>query len=162
VYTIGKAHIATQQILVILAMLAIVISYDVFLRKTIWGRSIRAIAHNPDTSTLLGVPTKKIIKFAFILGMLVVVGIGFFAAPILIIAPAAGLTFTIQGFTAAVIGGVGSPRGAVVGGLTIGILDSVVKSLLGGSLGLFSTFIALALILIVKPNGLFGKRVEGR
>ena len=52
--------------------------------------------------------------------------------------------------------------GAVVGGLTIGILDSVVRSWLGGTWGLFSTFFVLALILILKPNGFFGKRVEGR
>jgi branched-chain amino acid transport system permease protein len=78
------------------------------------------------------------------------------------VAPAAGLFFTIQGFTAAIIGGVGSPKGAVVGGLMIGILDSVVRSWLGGTWGLFSTFFVLALILILKPNGFFGKRVEGR
>ena len=77
-------------------------------------------------------------------------------------APAAGLFFTIQGFTAAIIGGVGSPKGAVAGGLMIGILDSVVRSWLGGTWGLFSTFFVLAVILILKPNGFFGKRVEGR
>ena len=54
------------------------------------------------------------------------------------------------------------PSRPVVGGLMIGILDSVVRSWLGGTWGLFSTFFVLAVILILKPNGFFGKRVEGR
>lgn len=99
---------------------------------------------------------------AFIIGTITVSFVGFLAAPVIIVEPASGLFFTIQGFTAAIVGGVGSPKGALAGGLVIGILDSVVRSTLGGTWGLFSTFIALALILILRPNGFFGKRVEGR
>ncbi len=161
-FAIGEARIAMTQVIVILLMVILIIFYDQFLRRTLWGRSIRAIAHNPDTSTILGIPTGFVIKLAFVLGTITIVGVGFLSAPMLVIGAAAGLHFTIQGFIAAIIGGVGSPRGAVVGGLTIGILDSVVRSTLGGTLGLFSTFIALAIILIIKPNGLFGKKVEGR
>jgi len=129
---------------------------------TLIGRSIRAVAHNPDTSTILGIPAKPLIKLSFIAGTVVIAITGFLTVPVLQISPAAGLFFTIQGFTAAIIGGVGSPKGAIAGGLIIGILDSVVRSLLGGTWGLFSTFFVLAAILVLKPNGLFGKRVEGR
>jgi branched-chain amino acid transport system permease protein len=156
------AQIAFQKLLVFGFMIFMVITHDQVLRRTLWGRSIRAIAHNPDTSTILGIPTKPVIKIAFAIGTLTVAIIGFLAAPVIIIEPASGLFFTIQGFTAAIVGGVGSPRGALAGGLVIGILDSVVRSTLGGTWGLFSTFIALALILIIRPNGFFGKRVEGR
>ena len=156
------AKLSIQKLLVILMMIAVFIINDQFLKRTLWGRSIRAIAHNPDTSTILGIPTKPVIKLAFITGTVVIALVGFLASPVIIVAPAAGLFFTIQGFTAAIIGGVGSPKGAVVGGLMIGILDSVVRSWLGGTWGLFSTFFVLAAILILKPNGFFGKRVEGR
>jgi branched-chain amino acid transport system permease protein len=160
--SIFGAKLSFQKLLVILMMIAILIINDQFLKRTLWGRSIRAIAHNPDTSTILGIPTKPVIKLAFITGTVVIALVGFLASPVIIVAPAAGLFFTIQGFTAAIIGGVGSPKGAVAGGLMIGILDSVVRSWLGGTWGLFSTFFVLAAILILKPNGLFGKRVEGR
>jgi branched-chain amino acid transport system permease protein len=156
------AQIAFQKLLVFVLTILIVITHDQFLRRTLWGRSIRAIAHNPDTSTILGIPTKPVIKLAFIVGIITVSFVGFLAAPVIIVEPASGLFFTIQGFIAAIVGGIGSPKGALTGGLVIGILDSVVRSALGGTWGLFSTFIALALILILRPNGFFGKRVEGR
>ena len=160
--SIFGAKLSIQKLIVILMMIAVFVINDKFLKRTLWGRSIRAIAHNPDTSTILGIPTRPVIKLAFITGTIVIAIVGFLATPVIIVAPAAGLFFTIQGFTAAIIGGVGSPKGAVVGGLMIGILDSVVRSWLGGTWGLFSTFFVLALILILKPNGFFGKRVEGR
>ncbi len=160
--SIFGAKLSIQKLIVILMMIVVFIINDQFLKRTLWGRSIRAIAHNPDTSTILGIPTKPVIKLAFITGTIVIALVGFLATPVIIVAPAAGLFFTIQGFTAAIIGGVGSPKGAVVGGLIIGILDSVVRAWLGGTWGLFSTFFVLAVILILKPNGFFGKRVEGR
>jgi branched-chain amino acid transport system permease protein len=160
--SIAGSKLSIQKLIVILFMILIYAANELFLKKTLWGRSIRAIAHNGDTSTILGIPTKPVIKMGFITGTVVIAAVGFLAAPVIIVAPAAGLFYTIQGFTAGIIGGVGSAKGAVVGGLTIGILDSVVRSWLGGTWGLFSTFFVLALILILKPNGFFGKRVEGR
>ena len=159
---IGDGKLSIQKLIVILFMFLVYAANELFLKKTLWGRSIRAIAHNPDTSTILGIATKPVIKMGFITGTVVIAAVGFLAAPVIIVAPAAGLYYTIQGFTAGIIGGVGSAKGAVVGGLTIGILDSVVRSWLGGTWGLFSTFFVLALILVLRPNGFFGKRVEGR
>ena len=159
---IGDGKLSVQKLLVILFMFLVYVVNELFLKKTLWGRSIRAIAHNPDTSTILGIPTKPVIKMGFITGTIVIAAVGFLSAPVIIVAPAAGLYYTIQGFTAGIIGGVGNAKGAVVGGLTIGILDSVVRSWLGGTWGLFSTFFFLAIILILRPNGFFGKRVEGR
>ena len=156
------AKLSIQKLLVIILLIFVYVCYEFLLRKTLIGRSIRAVAHNTDTSTILGIPAKPLIKLSFITGTVVIAITGFLAVPVLQILPASGLFFTIQGFTAAIIGGVGSPKGAIAGGLIIGILDSVVRSLLGGTWGLFSTFFVLAVILILKPNGLFGKRVEGR
>jgi len=156
------AKLSIQKLLVIILLIFVYVCYEFLLRKTLIGRSIRAVAHNTDTSTILGIPAKPLIKLSFITGTVVIAITGFLAVPVLQIMPASGLFFTIQGFTAAIIGGVGSPKGAIAGGLIIGILDSVVRSLLGGTWGLFSTFFVLAVILILKPNGLFGKRVEGR
>lgn len=160
--SIAGATLSVQKFLVIFSVAIIYTVNHLFLQKTLWGRSIRAIAHNPDTSTILGIPTKPVIKFAFVAGTVTIAIGGFLAAPVIIIAPAAGLFYTIQGFTAAIIGGVGSAKGAVAGGMVIGILDSVVRSWLGGTWGLFSTFLVLAAILIFRPTGFFGKKVEGR
>lgn len=149
-----------QELLGVVVALLVVAAYDQFLKHTVYGRAIRAAAHNADTAVVMGIPVQRIIVLSFIIGTIITALAGLLAAPVLFIAPAAGLMFTIKGFIAGVIGGVGSARGALAGGLIVGVLDNVVRSMVGGSAGNFAVFAALALILIVFPAGLFGKPME--
>jgi len=152
--------IGWQQGLTIVVVIAVVVAYAMFLRRTVYGRAIRATAHNADTAVLMGIPVKLIIVLSFVIGTVITAVAGLLAAPVIFIAPASGLIFTIKGFIAAVIGGVGSPNGALVGGMTIGLLDTVVRSYVGGTAGNIAVFLALAAILVLKPAGLFGKPME--
>ncbi|SEF69206.1 amino acid/amide ABC transporter membrane protein 1, HAAT family [Thermomonospora echinospora] len=149
-----------QEALTILVALAVMGGYDLFLHRSAYGRAIRATAHSSDTSVLMGIPVQRIIGLSFVIGAVITAIAGMLAAPVIFVAPAAGLLFTIKGFTAAVIGGVGSPRGALAGGMIVGLLDTVVRSMVGGSVGNFAVFAALAVILVVFPSGLFGKPME--
>ena len=149
-----------QEALAIGVALAVMAGDDLFLRRSAYGRAIRATAHNTDTSVLMGIPVQRIIVLSFVIGAMITAIAGMLAAPVIFVAPAAGLLFTIKGFTAAVIGGVGSPRGALAGGMLVGLLDTVVRSMVGGSVGNFAVFAALAVILVVFPSGLFGKPME--
>ena len=153
-------QIGWQQGLTIAVVIAVVVAYGEFLRRTVYGRAIRATAHNADTAVLMGIPVKLIIVLSFVIGTVITAVAGLLAAPVIFIAPASGLIFTIKGFIAAVIGGVGSPNGALVGGMTIGLLDTVVRSYVGGTAGNIAVFLALAAILVLKPAGLFGKPME--
>lgn len=158
----GKVHvagigIAWQQILTIVVALLVMAGYDLFLHRTAYGRAIRAASHNADTAVLLGIPVKRIVVLSFVIATVITALAGMLAAPVLFIGPATGLAFTVKGFIAAVIGGVGSPRGALVGGLVVGLMDSVVGATLGASAGNFVVFGLLAVILIVFPAGLFGR-----
>ncbi|GII86110.1 branched-chain amino acid ABC transporter permease [Sphaerisporangium siamense] len=159
-FEIAGVSVEWQELLTIVVALAVMAGYDVFLRRSTYGRAIRATAHSSDTSVLMGIPVQRIIVLSFVIAAVITAVAGLLAAPVIFIAPAVGLTFTIKGFTAAVIGGVGSPRGALIGGMIVGLLDTVVRSVVGGTVGNFAVFAALAVILIVFPSGLFGKPME--
>ena len=159
-FQLAGVTVEWQEALAILVALAVMVGYDLFLRRSVYGRAIRATAHDTDTSVLMGIPVQRIIGLSFVIGAVITAIAGMLAAPVIFVAPAAGLLFTIKGFTAAVIGGVGSPRGALAGGMIVGLLDTVVRSMVGGSVGNFAVFAALAVILVVFPSGLFGKPME--
>lgn len=159
-FQVAGVSVEWQEALAILVALVVMAGYDLFLQRSAYGRAIRATAHNADTSVLMGIPVQRIIGLSFVIGAVITAIAGMLAAPVIFVAPAAGLLFTIKGFTAAVIGGVGSPRGALAGGMIVGLLDTVVRSMVGGSVGNFAVFAALAVILVVFPSGLFGKPLE--
>ncbi|WP_030909601.1 branched-chain amino acid ABC transporter permease [Streptosporangium amethystogenes] len=159
-FQVAGITVGWQEALTIVVALAVMAFYDLFLRRSVYGRAIRATAHSTETSVLMGIPVQRIVVLSFVIGTVITAIAGMLAAPVLFVAPATGLLFTIKGFTAAVIGGVGSPRGALAGGMIVGILDTVVRSLVGGTVGNFAVFAALAVILVVFPSGLFGKPME--
>lgn len=149
-----------QELIAIIAAIAVTGAYDVFLRRSVHGQAIRAASHSADTAVLMGIAVQRVVMLSFVIGAVVTALAGFFASPVLFVAPASGLLFTIKGFTAAVIGGVGSARGALLGGFLVGLLDTVVRTVISGTAGNFAVFAALAVILVVFPSGLFGKPME--
>jgi branched-chain amino acid transport system permease protein len=153
-------HIDWQELLTILGAFAVMIAYDRFLRRSLYGQAIRAASHNADTAVLMGIPVQRVVTLSFVIGAVITALAGLFVAPVIFVGPASGLLFTIKGFTAAVIGGVGSPRGALLGGFLVGLLDTVVRSSISGTAGNFAVFAALAVILVAFPSGLFGKPLE--
>lgn len=158
---ISGMSIGWQQLITITAGVGIIFAYDRFLNATTYGRATRAAAYDPDTTALMGIPVQRIIVLSFVIGTVITAAAGLLAAPVIFIAPAAGLMFTIKGFVAAVIGGVGSPRGALAGGLIVGLLDNVVRMAVGGMYGNFVVFAVMALVLVLFPAGLFGRPMIG-
>ena len=158
-FQFGKAIISMQMIISIFVSLLIIITYDQFLQRSIHGRAMRATAHNADTAIILGIPTKRIVVGAFVASSVIGAIAGFLWSPELGVNPASGLNFTISGFIAAIIGGVGSPRGALLGGLIVGLLNTLANNIFGGIAANIAVFIALGLILVVRPAGFFGKPV---
>ena len=143
VYLIGAA-----------AIIALVLWY--ILTKTRMGKIVRAAAHNPTMTSALGLNTSMIYAGVFAFGGLLAGLAGGLAAPVRSMSPGMGFSILIESFIVTVIGGMGSVSGALVGALLIGLIRSF------GSIGfpLFVEgimFIAMALILILKPSGLLGK-----
>jgi branched-chain amino acid transport system permease protein len=128
----------------------------VVLAKTRLGKIVRAAAHNPTMTSVLGINTSLVYAAVFALGGLLAGLAGGLAAPVRSMSPGMGFSILIESFIVTVIGGMGSVSGALLGALLIGMLRSF------GSIGfpLFVEgimFLGMGLILILKPSGLLGK-----
>jgi branched-chain amino acid transport system permease protein len=128
---------------------------------TKFGRAMRALAHDREAASLMGVPVDGIISFTFIIGA-ALAGLGgiLFAFAYPQINVFMGIMPGIKSFIAAVLGGIGIIHGAVVGGLIIGLSEVFVSAFVSSSLRDGFIFIILFLVLLLKPSGLFGKRVD--
>ena len=128
------------------------------LQRTTLGLAMRAAAHNPDASRLLGVRVSWMLALGWGLASAVGALSGIMVAPILLLEPNMMQTIIIYAFAAAVLGGIESPLGAVVGGLIVGVTVNLAGAyLVGGDLQLAVAFLIIVAVLVVKPNGLFGR-----
>lgn len=128
---------------------------------TKYGRAMRALAHDREAASLMGVPVDHIISFTFMVGA-ALAGLGgiLFAFAYPQINVFMGIMPGIKSFIAAVLGGIGLIHGAVLGGLIIGLSEVFVSAFVSSSLRDGFIFIILFLVLLLKPSGLFGKRVD--
>jgi branched-chain amino acid transport system permease protein len=137
--------------------LVLVLIY-LLLQRTTLGLSMRAAAHNPDASRLLGVRVSWMLALGWGLASAVGALSGIMVAPILLLEPNMMQTIIIYAFASAVLGGIESPLGAVVGGLIVGVTVNLAGAyLVGGDLQLAVAFLIIVAVLVVRPNGLFGR-----
>ena len=134
------------------------------LYRTKQGMAIRAVAFDVQTIRLMGINANRVILYVFALGSsLAAVGGVFYAASYPTIDPLMGVLVGLKAFAAAVLGGIGSPTGAVLGGLILGFTEVVLVAVmpeLGGYKDAFA-FLFLILVLLFRPTGIMGERLEG-
>jgi branched-chain amino acid transport system permease protein len=152
------AFMSYQDLGVIAVSAVVLLLVYLLLQRTTIGLSMRAAAHNPDASRLLGVRVSWMLALGWGLASLVGALSGIMVAPVLLLEPNMMQTIIIYAFAAAVLGGIESPLGAVVGGLIVGVTVNLAGAyLVGGDLQLAVAFLIIVIVLIVKPNGLFGR-----
>ena len=157
-FSVGGAEVTNRQLLIFLAAILLMIGLDQFVRRSRLGRGIRATAQDAETAQLMGVNIDRVVALTFLLGG--------------ILAGAAGFLFTmlyesarfnigflpgIKAFTAAVLGGIGNIRGALLGGLTLGLLENYGATVFGGEWKDVFAFAVLVLVLLFRPSGLLGE-----
>ena len=168
---IGGAVISVTQI-TILAVTAVTLALLMYLvNRTNLGRAMRATAENPRVAALMGIKPDVVISATFIIGaMLAAIAGVMWASNYGTVQHAMGFMPGLKAFVAAVMGGIGNLAGAVVGGIALGLIESLgagyLGKLTGGFLGsqyqdIFA-FIVLALVLTLRPSGLLGERVADR
>lgn len=157
---LGGESFEYQSLIVIVGALLIMGGFDQFMKRSIHGRAMRAAAHDPDTASLMGIGVREVVILSFVISGVVTGLAGVLAAPTVFIEPGQGLVYTIKGFTGAVIGGLGSAKGALIGGVIVGVLDTVVRNAVSPGFGTMVVVAALAAILLVFPSGFFGKPIE--
>jgi branched-chain amino acid transport system permease protein len=160
VFTVFGADISDQQLTIFFAAVVLMIVTDQFIRRTRFGRGIRAVAQDPDTATLMGVNKERVIMLTFLLGGILAGA----AALFYVMRVPAGVQYSggfnlgIQAFAAAVLGGIGNIRGAMLGGLLIGLIGDYGQTLLGNSQwSAVIAFVALVAILMFRPTGILGE-----
>lgn len=158
VITIGNTTITNLQILIIVLALVMMFALDRFVNRTRLGRGIRAVAQNPDSAALMGVNKNRVISLVFLIGGLMA-GV---AAVMYILKIGdtrydAGFLLGIEAFTAAVLGGIGNLRGALVGGLVLGVAENYGAGLFGTQWHTVVAFVLLIVILLFRPTGILGE-----
>jgi branched-chain amino acid transport system permease protein len=161
VVTVAGVVITRQQVLVVVVGILMLVALERFVYRSRAGQRIRAVAEDPDTASLMGINTERVIMLTFIVG-----GLMAGAAGVLYGMYYAQAQFNmgwlpgIKAFTAAVLGGIGNVRGAVVGGLMLGLVENLGAACTGIQWQNVIVFGVLVLVLMFKPTGLLGERVR--
>jgi len=153
----GGASINSADIIVLVIALVLMIGLQVVVFRTKTGRAMRAVSFNLQSAKLMGINTDRIIMFTFALGSALAAAAGVLVAiRIPRIDPLMGILVGLKAFVAAVLGGIGNIPGAVLGGLLIGITETMVVGYLSPTYKDAVAFAILILILLFRPSGLLG------
>ncbi len=162
----GNAAISNAQILIFVVSIVLMVLLQWIIFKTKVGTAMRAVSFNLNSAKLMGINTNAIITFTFALGSALAAAGGVLTAQYSpTIDPLMGITTGLKAFVAAVLGGIGNIPGAVLGGLLIGVAETMVVGY-GGSIGIASTyrdavaFAILILVLLLRPSGILGTSVQ--
>jgi branched-chain amino acid transport system permease protein len=148
---------AWQTVLIIAAAFLIIGAYEAFLAFTIHGRAFRATAHSLDVSELMGINTGLVIKASFVLSAVITGFAGVLVAPITFADTSMGLRYTISGFVAVIVGGMGSSLGALVGGFLLGLVTAVAAVRISPGWADVIAYSVLGLVLLLRPNGIVAR-----
>ena len=128
-----------------------------FLNKTLTGLAISAISQDMDAARAAGLRVRRLQLLAFTISGVIVGSAGFIVAPVVTLSADAGMRYVLHGFIAAVVGGIGSNGGAVLGGILLGLLSMFVTFQLGGAYQDILSLVLLVAVLMIRPEGIFGR-----
>lgn len=158
VIEIGPAFVAMPRVIAFGAVVAVAAALWMIMRWTDTGKAIRAVAKEKLGAELCGINVAHIYAITFGLGTACVAVAACLLIPTYYVNPTAGEAFVLIAFTIVVLGGMGSIAGALIGGLCVGVVESLSSIFLGQSLGQIGIFITFIVVLLARPSGLFGAR----
>jgi len=155
---VGPAFIALPRVIAFAAVIAVALVLWLIMRFTDTGKAIRAVAKEKLGAELAGIDVAHVYAVTFGLGTACLAVAACLLIPSYYVNPGAGNAFVLIAFTVVVLGGMGSVAGALVGGLFVGVVESLSGLWLGESLGQIGIFVMFILVLLLRPSGLFGER----
>ena len=158
VVEIGSAFLAVPRVIAFAAVVAVALALWAVMRWTDTGKAIRAVAKEKLGAELSGIDVAHIYAVTFGLGTACLAIAACLLIPTYYVNPHAGNAFVLVAFTIVVLGGMGSVAGALIGGLLIGVIESLCGLYLGESLGQIGIFLMFIVVLLFRPSGLFGER----
>jgi branched-chain amino acid transport system permease protein len=136
----------------------LIIGLQQFVVRSRTGQALRAIAQNPGVAPLMGINVTRIQGVSFALGIMMAGIAGGLLLPALYLFPSVGDDYTLKAFVIVVLGGMGSIEGAAIGGLVLGVAESLTSLYLGNEWALAVDFVLFLLVLSFKPSGIFGRQ----
>lgn len=157
-FTVGDYQVKNIDLIVLVSAVIMMVILDQFVRRSRVGRGMRAVAMDPESAALMGVNRDRVIQITFLIGGIMAGG----AAMLYMIKTGqtkynAGFILGVKAFTAAVLGGIGNLRGALLGGFVLGVAENYGAAFLGSNWQDVVSFILLVLILLFRPTGLLGE-----
>jgi branched-chain amino acid transport system permease protein len=151
------ATILPQSFVVLAGAGIVVAALGYFGARSLVGKAMIAVSSNSLAANLVGINNKSIVALAFVISAVIGGIAGVLATPITLTSYDAGTILSLKGFAAAMLGGMGSPIGAVVGGLVLGMVEAFGSGLISSAYKDAFAFLVILLVLFVRPQGLFGK-----
>lgn len=158
---VGTRHFSNATLVTIVVSIVIMILLTLMVNKTKIGKAMRAVSEDNDTAQLMGINVNNTISFTFALGSgLAAIAAVLYCCSYSQIQPTMGSMLGLKAFVAAVLGGIGSIPGAMIGGLCIGIAESFTKGYISSQLADAVVFGILIIVLLIKPTGLMGRKIN--
>jgi branched-subunit amino acid ABC-type transport system permease component len=160
-FTFGAIDMRSDKAIMIVGAILMMIMLDIFVNRTKLGRGIRSTAQDPETAVLMGVNIDRVVMATFALGgAMAGVAAALYMMRFEETQYMVGFVLGIKAFTAAVLGGIGNLRGALVGGLTLGLLEMYGSSIFGSDWRDVVAFVVLVLVLMFRPTGILGESLQ--
>lgn len=157
-WNVGGLTLRPDQLIIVIGAVLLGTALYFFLQKTKVGKAMRAMADNVDLAKVSGINTERVVLWTWILGAVTAGAAGIFLGLDTQIAPTMGWRLLLPIFSAAILGGIGNPYGALVGGLVIGLASELSTLVISPAYKSAVAFAILIVMLIVKPTGLLGGR----
>jgi len=154
----GGMRATLDQIVVLVVALLLMAATHLMLTYTALGRALRATSENPDLARLAGIDVERIVRVTWLLGGGMAAAAGVFLGVTVQVRPTMGFELLLPLFAAAILGGIGSVPGAMVGGLVIGIAEAAAVPIAGAQYRAAVAFVVMLAMLLLRPRGLFGVR----
>jgi branched-chain amino acid transport system permease protein len=159
---VGGATILPQSLWMIAGALAVFLALWLFFSRTLLGRAVMATANNPLAAQLVGINTNFVMTLSFALSAAIGALGGVLATPVTLTAYGVGIGFALKGFAGAMLGGMGNPKGALLGGFLIGLIEALTAGYLWSQYKDAVAFVVILLVLFFLPQGLFGRKTTDR
>jgi branched-chain amino acid transport system permease protein len=162
-FNIGSVPIGAADLIVLVVMIVMLVGLDLFVRRSRMGRGIRAVAQDVETAGIMGVDINQVVTVTFLIGGMLAGAAGLlYGLKFSVVRFDIGFLPGIKAFTAAVLGGIGNIRGAMVGGLALGLMESIGAGCFGTQWQDVIAFGVLVAVLMFRPTGILGEGVGAK
>lgn len=154
----GPVVITNSRFAASAAVILVTAGLYLFLYRTRPGKQIRAVANNRQAAELMGIPSARVLAFSFGLGTMLAAVAGGLIATLFSFTVLSGSTYEVKSFVIVVLGGLGNPLGALIGGIILGVMEGIIPVFISVTWVTVIEFLLFVLILVVRPQGLLGAR----